>query len=277
MAIEVKLQVFEGPLDLLLHLIEKNKVDIYDIPIAEITEQYMEYIRQMEEGDMNVMSEFLLMAATLLDIKCRMLLPREVNEEGEEEDPRAELVQKLLEYKAYKYMSYELRDMQVDALKVFYKPPTIPEEVLKFREPVNYEELLADLTLTRLNEIFRNCLKRQEDKVDPVRSHFGRIEKDEVNIDAKANYVAGYIRSHKRMNFRELLENQKSRMDVIVTFLVVLELMKTGVVSVEQESIEDDIIITTREIPEDGLEFHGLTSLGDAVVENEDIDREENQ
>ena len=194
MAIEVKLQVFEGPLDLLLHLIEKNKVDIYDIPIAEITEQYMEYIRQMEEGDMNVMSEFLLMAATLLDIKCRMLLPREVNEEGEEEDPRAELVQKLLEYKAYKYMSYELRDMQVDALKVFYKPPTIPEEVLKFREPVNYEELLADLTLTRLNEIFRNCLKRQEDKVDPVRSHFGRIEKDEVNIDAKANYVAGYIR-----------------------------------------------------------------------------------
>lgn len=252
MAIEVKLQVFEGPLDLLLHLIEKNKVDIYDIPIAEITEQYMEYIRQMEEGDMNVMSEFLLMAATLLDIKCRMLLPREVNEEGEEEDPRAELVQKLLEYKAYKYMSYELRDMQVDALKVFYKPPTIPEEVLKFREPVNYEELLADLTLTRLNEIFRNCLKRQEDKVDPVRSHFGRIEKDEVNIDAKANYVAGYIRSHKRMNFRELLENQKSRMDVIVTFLVVLELMKTGIVSVEQESIEDDIIITTREIPEDG-------------------------
>lgn len=177
MAIEVKLQVFEGPLDLLLHLIEKNKVDIYDIPIAEITEQYMEYIRQMEEGDMNVMSEFLLMAATLLDIKCRMLLPREVNEEGEEEDPRAELVQKLLEYKAYKYMSYELRDMQVDALKVFYKPPTIPEEVLKFREPVNYEELLADLTLTRLNEIFRNCLKRQEDKVDPVRSHFGRIER----------------------------------------------------------------------------------------------------
>ena len=277
MAIEVKLQVFEGPLDLLLHLIEKNKVDIYDIPIAEITEQYMEYIRQMEEGDMNVMSEFLLMAATLLDIKCRMLLPREVNEEGEEEDPRAELVQKLLEYKAYKYMSYELRDMQVDARKNFYKAPTIPEEVLKFREPVNYEELLADLTLTRLNEIFRNCLKRQEDKVDPVRSHFGRIEKDEVNIDAKANYVAGYIRSHKRMNFRELLENQKSRMDVIVTFLVVLELMKTGVVSVEQESIEDDIIITTRKIPEDGLEFHGLTSLGDAVGENEDIDREENQ
>ena len=98
MALEVKLEVFEGPLDLLLHLIEKNKVDIYDIPIVEITEQYLDYIRQMQTEDMNVMSEFLLMAATLLDIKCRMLLPREVNEEGEEEDPRAELVEKLLEY-----------------------------------------------------------------------------------------------------------------------------------------------------------------------------------
>ena len=99
MAISVKLEKFEGPLDLLLHLIEKNKIDIYDIPIVEITAQYLDYVRQMQEEDMNVMSEFLVMAATLIDIKCRMLLPVEVNEEGEEEDPRAELVQKLLEYK----------------------------------------------------------------------------------------------------------------------------------------------------------------------------------
>ena len=115
MAIPVKLEAFEGPLDLLLHLIEKNKIDIYDIPIVEITEQYLEYIKQMDTEDMNVMSEFLVMAATLIDIKCRMLLPKEVNEDGEEEDPRAELVQKLLEYKMYKYMSFELKDRQVDA------------------------------------------------------------------------------------------------------------------------------------------------------------------
>ena len=99
MAISVKLEAFEGPLDLLLHLIEKNKIDIYDIPIVEITAQYLDYIRQMQREDMNVMSEFLVMAATLIDIKCKMLLPKEVNEDGEEEDPRAELVQKLLEYK----------------------------------------------------------------------------------------------------------------------------------------------------------------------------------
>ena len=107
MAIPVKLPVFEGPLDLLLHLIDKNKIDIYDIPIVEITDQYLEYIHQMEREDLDIMSEFMVMAATLLDIKCRMLLPKEVNEEGEEEDPRAELVQQLLEYKMYKYMSYE--------------------------------------------------------------------------------------------------------------------------------------------------------------------------
>ena len=113
MEMTVKLQVFEGPLDLLLHLLEKNKVNIYDIPIVEITNQYMEYIAEMKRQDLNVVSEFLVMAATLLDIKCKMLLPKEVNEEGEEEDPREELVQKLLEYKMYKYMSYELKDREL--------------------------------------------------------------------------------------------------------------------------------------------------------------------
>ena len=95
MAIPVKLPVFEGPLDLLLHLIDKNKIDIYDIPIVEITDQYLEYIHQMEREDLDIMSEFMVMAATLLDIKCRMLLPKEVNEEGEEEDPRQNLVEQL--------------------------------------------------------------------------------------------------------------------------------------------------------------------------------------
>ena len=121
MGINVKLQVFEGPLDLLLHLIDKNKVNIYDIPIAMITEQYMEYVNQMDKEDLNVVSEFLVMAATLLDIKSKMLLPKEVNEEGIEEDPRAELVEKLLEYKLFKYMSYELKDRQIDAERAFYK------------------------------------------------------------------------------------------------------------------------------------------------------------
>ena len=247
MAIPVKLEVFEGPLDLLLHLIDKNKVDIYDIPIVEITEQYLDYIRQMETEDMNVMSEFLVMAATLIDIKCRMLLPREVNEEGEEEDPRAELVQKLLEYKMCKYMSYELRDRMVDAQRSLYKRPTLPEEVSQYRQPVNYEELIGDITLNKLHEIFKQMLKRQEDKIDPVRSTFGRIEKDEIDLDLKTTYVEAYVRSHKTFSFRKLLEKQSSKMEIIVTFLVILEMMKTGRISIEQEDTFSDIIITARE------------------------------
>ena len=179
MGIPVKLQVFEGPLDLLLHLIDKNKIDIYDIPIVEITDQYLEYIQQMQREDLNIMSEFMVMAATLLDIKCRMLLPKEVDEEGQEEDPREELVQQLLEYKMYKYMSYELRDRMGEASMMAYKSPTLPPEVLAYREPVDTEELLGDLTLEKMHTIFKSILRRQEDKVDPIRSQFGEIQQAE--------------------------------------------------------------------------------------------------
>ncbi len=260
MAIPVKLEVFEGPLDLLLHLIDKNKVDIYDIPIVEITEQYLEYIRQMETEDMNVMSEFLVMAATLIDIKCKMLLPKEVDEEGEEQDPRAELVEKLLEYKMCKYMSYELRDRMVDAERNLYKRPTLPAEVEQYRQPVDYEELIGDLTLQRLHEIFKQMMKRQEDKIDPVRSTFGKIEKDEIDLDLKTTYVEAYVRSHKKFSFRKLLEKQHSRMEVIVTFLVILEMIKTGRIGIEQEDTFADIIITANETADTGPVQ--LTSLG---------------
>ncbi len=245
MAIPVKLEVFEGPLDLLLHLIDKNKVDIYDIPIVEITEQYLEYIKQMENQDMNVMSEFLVMAATLVDIKCRMLLPKEVNEEGEEEDPRAELVQKLLEYKMYKYMSLELKDRQVDAARNLYREQKLPKEVANYRQPVNYEELLGDMTLGKLQAIFNSIMKRKEDKIDPIRSQYGNIEKDEIDMDEKTLYVEAYAREHKVFSFRKLLEKQASKMEVIVTFLVILEMMKTGTITIAQENIFDDIMITS--------------------------------
>ena len=141
MALPVKIENFEGPLDLLLHLIDVNKFNIFDIPIVEITEQYLEFVRNMDNKDLNVMSEFLVMAATLLEIKAKMLLPIEVDEDGEEIDPREELVQKLLEYKMYKYMSYELKDRMQDAAKAMYKEPTIPEEVEGYIEPVDLEKL----------------------------------------------------------------------------------------------------------------------------------------
>ena len=246
MGIPVKLQVFEGPLDLLLHLIEKNKIDIYDIPIVEITNQYMEYIKAMQKEDLNIMSEFLVMAATLLDIKCRMLLPKEVNEEGEEEDPRQELVEQLLEYKMYKFMSYELKDREMDGDRIMYKTASIPDEVKGYVPPVDLDKLLGDLTLVQLNRIFKEVMKRQESKVDPVRSKFGKIEKEEVTLPDKLVYVTEYARSHRKFGFRALLKKQSSKVQVVVTFLAILQLMKEGVIFIEQNQPFDEIMITSK-------------------------------
>ena len=245
MGIPVKLQVFEGPLDLLLHLIDKNKIDIYDIPIVEITNQYMEYIHAMEKEDLNIMSEFLVMAATLLDIKCKMLLPKEINEEGEEEDPRQELVEQLLEYKMYKQMSYELRDRQIDADKILYKDATFPEEVLAYEEPVDLDALLGNLTLGKLHSIFQDVMKRQVDKIDPVRSKFGKIEKEEVTLPDKLLYVMEYAKQNKKFSFRDLLTKQSSKTQIVVTFLAILQMMKEGTIMIEQEQPFDDIMITS--------------------------------
>ena len=243
MAIPVKLNVFEGPLDLLLHLIDKNKIDIYDIRIVEIADQYMEYIHSMEKEDLGIMSEFMVMAATLLDIKCKMLLPKEVNEEGEEEDPRAELVQKLLEYKMYKYMSYELKDKMDAAANVYYREADIPKEVLKYKEPVDPAELLRGMTLEKLNAIFKSVIRRQEDKIDPIRSRFGTIEKEEVSLSEKMLELKEFAEKHKKFSFRALLEKQHSRIQVIVTFLSILELMKMGHIHVDQETLFGEIEI----------------------------------
>lgn len=247
MGISYKLENFEGPLDLLLHLIEKNKVSIYDIPIVLITEQYLNYVSNMETEDLNIVSEFLVMAATLIDIKSRMLLPAEVNEEGEEEDPRAELVARLLEYKMYKYMALELQDREQDAEKHLYKIPTVPKEVARYEAPVDLDKLLDGLTLARLQAIFESVMKRKADKIDPIRSKFGDIKREPVSLEAKISSVMGYARTHRKFSFREMLERQTDKFDIVVTFLAVLELMKIGKIHLTQEAAFDDMYIETLE------------------------------
>lgn len=245
MSISVKLDAFEGPLDLLLHLIDKNKVNIYDIPITLITDQYMEYINEAKEKDLEIMSEFLVMAATLLQIKSKMLLPKEEKpEEEEEEDPRKELVERLLEYKMYKYMSYELKDKQIDAEKVLFKQPTIPSEIEDFKEEVDIKELLGDLTLEHLHRIFQAVMKRQTDKIDPIRSKFGKIEREEVSLSKKLIEIMNYGIEHRVFYFRDLLSRQSTKMDIVVSFLAVLELMKIGNITLVQEEIFGDIKLT---------------------------------
>lgn len=244
MGIQVKLEVFDGPLDLLLHLIEKNKVDIFDIPIVIITEQYLEYVSNMDTKDMDVMSEFLVMAATLVRIKSKMLLPAEEEHEEETEDPRQELVERLLEYKMYKYASFELKDRQVDAGKVFYKEPTLPEEVKNYKEDVDYDDLLSDVTLTKLQNIFDSVMQKQVDKIDPIRSSFGKIEKEEINIEDHMIFLEEYAMLHGTFSFRKILENGKGKSYIIVTFLGILEMMKTGKIRIEQKELFEDIMIT---------------------------------
>ncbi len=246
MGIPVKLEVFEGPLDLLLHLIEKNKVDIYDIPIVLITEQYLDYVSQMDAKDMDLMSEFLVMAATLVRIKSKMLLPKEETEEEEEEDPRAELVERLLEYKMYKYASFELKDRQFDAGKIFFKEPSVPEEIKNYKEEVDFDELLSDVTLSKLQSIFDSVMQKQVDKIDPIRSKFGEIEKEEINIEDQMLYVEEYAMLHGTFRFREMLEHHagKGKSYLIVSFLSILEMMKTGMLTIVQDKLFDDIIIT---------------------------------
>ncbi len=259
MGIPVSLPVFEGPLDLLLHLIEKNKVDIYDIPIVEITNQYLEYISTLADGDMNVTSEFMVMAAELIDIKCRMLLPAE-EEEEEEEDPRSELVRRLVEYRMYRDMSYELREM-MDADNRVFRPPSIPGEVLAYRPKAEPEELLSDGTLEKLGEILRIVLRRQEDKIDPIRSTFSEVRTDEVNIEEKVRELASYAAEHRRFSFRKVLGSRKGRMHTIVMFLAVLEFMKAGYIRISQKDLFEDIEIETVE----GKDFENVEIEGDLI------------
>ena len=194
---------------------------------------------------MDVTSEFLVMAATLLDIKSRMLLPREKDEEtGEEEaDPREELVRRLLEYKMYKYLSGELAAYRDQAGVRYFREQDLPKEVRSYQPPIDYSELLKDTDLKRLETVFGEVLRRKKSRRDPIRSGFGKIKREEVNIDTKTLYIRAYLQAHPHTDFRALLESQESKEEVIVTFLILLELMKVQQVQIVQDSICGKILI----------------------------------
>ena len=141
-------------------------------------------------------------------------------------------------------MSLALKDRQIDAAKVLYKQPTIPKEVLNYKEKVNVEELMEDVTLAKLQQIFNSVIRKQANKVDPIRSEFGKIEKEEVTLADRMIYIQSYAKSNKSFSFRSLLEKQSTKVEVIVTFLGILELMKISVIQVEQDDLFDDIQIS---------------------------------
>lgn len=243
MSIPVKIKVFEGPLDLLLHLIDKHKLNIYDIPIAEVTDQYLDYMRQMEADKMEIMSEFIEMAAILINIKSKMLLPEDEEEEEESIDPRQELVERLLEYRKYKLMAGQLKNLQGDAGKVFFKNPTIPEEILEYLPVADPEKLLSEIDFTKLYHVFKSVIKKKTDKIDPIRSKFGEIKKEEFTVQDKIEEIKALAGRYESFSFKDILEEQQGKTAVIVTFLAILELMKMGYIQIVQEMVFDDIII----------------------------------
>ncbi|MDN5292709.1 MAG: segregation and condensation protein [Eubacteriales bacterium] len=247
MAYVVRLEIFEGPLDLLMHLIEKNQVDIYDIPIAQITAQYLEYLETLEKLDLEVASEFLVMAARLLAIKAAMLLPRptrpegEAGEEMEEEDPRQELVRRLLEYKKFKEAAHYLQRLHREEERYWARSNS-----REMYEPFFQEENpLAGVSLFSLVDALRQVLQRIVDE--------GRTEeeitlvRDEVTVrDKMREIMARLFLRPEGLCFTDLFGGQTRRSEVVVTFLALLELIKMGRVRAYQEGIFAPIILYAR-------------------------------
>lgn len=243
MAYQIKLEVFEGPFDLLFHLIEKNEVDIYDIPIAKITEQYLEYISIMQMLDLELASEFLVMAANLLSIKAKMLLPKPPvfsDETAEDEyDPRDELVEKLLEYRKFKVMADYLQEKETFMNKVYTRPNN--EEM--FCHLFSEENPLEGISMHSLLGALQEVLDRAGDT-----ELVGEIPREEISIRDKMKEIMRRLFFHQRsIAFKELFKPRVSRVEIIVTFLAILELIKVGKIKAYQSKAFGEIMIYSRE------------------------------
>ncbi|ASN05469.1 segregation/condensation protein A [Virgibacillus necropolis] len=228
-AYQVKLDAFEGPLDLLLHLIKQYEVDIYDIPVATITEQYMQYIHTLQRLELNIASEYLVMAATLIALKSQMLLPNNepIDEENEAymEDPRAELMHRLIEYRKYKEVAETLKEKEIESNEIYTREPIIFNH-LDSQPMLNDDTSIYDM-LGALNKLFER--KRWSEPLDT------KIKKVDIPIGQRMTEVLNAVKKSKRgISFYDLFVYQ-SRTHIVVTFIAVLELMKTKQVYCEQK------------------------------------------
>src|SRR3990172_11736852 len=225
MTYSVKTQAFEGPLDLLLHLIKKNEIDIYDIPIADITRQYLEYLEIMKTLNLDVAGEFLVVAATLLHIKSRMLLPVPEEPEQDEEDPRADLVRQLLEYQNIKEAAFSLDKREILERDVFVRK-AFPEELEA--EGQQQDVNLEGLTLFELIEAFKKVIAElPEETVHEVFS-------ERISIGDKISFILEALESEDNISFYDLLKGGRDRPEIVVTFLAILELIKLKMIKVHQ-------------------------------------------
>lgn len=230
----VKLQEFEGPLDLLLFFIKRDELDIYDIPISRITKEFLEYLHFMQELDLEVAGDFIVMAAELMHIKVRMLLPREATEE-EEEDPRAELVRRLLEYKRFKEASAVLSRLEDESVKLYYRQGFQSDPRLVTLE--DQEESLKSVTMFNLISSFKRVLDSAPKKI------YHDVELMNVSIDEQMSYIADVFRFKDSVTFFELVSHMTEKIRIIVTIIAMLEMVKNKIIALRLADHEDDFVI----------------------------------
>ena len=223
MSFEVKIPLFEGPFDLLLFFIERDELDIYDIPISQITDNFLEYLKQLEKLNIEVASEFILVAAKLMRIKAKMLLPRpQLDEEGNEIDPREELVKHLLEYKKYKSVLAELASMESDRL-MREKRGNVITEIKKLSEIVNVESELQNIDLYKLLKVYQNALRRY---VIESEKPLHKVVQYPYTISHQKDFILQKVQEKKKLSFSQIIEYNTEKIGVIYNFLAVLELLQ---------------------------------------------------
>jgi segregation and condensation protein A len=230
----VKLQQFEGPLDLLLFFIKRDELDIYDIPIARITHEFLEYLHVIREMDLDVAGEFIVMAATLMQIKVRMLLPQSEGLEPEE-DPRAELVRRLIEYKRFKEMAEQISTMEDDQRKVQYRKFFHADP--KVQDAEDNEEALKDISLFNLVAAFKRAMDHMPKKV------VHEVTLQNVSVDEQMSFTLDYLRVHKETTLLNLVSHMADKVRVIVTIIALLEMAKNKVIALSPVDGQDDIRI----------------------------------
>ncbi|MBN1898482.1 MAG: segregation/condensation protein A [Spirochaetes bacterium] len=232
----VKLEKFEGPMDLLLYLINKAEIDIYDIPIGEITEQYLKYINLMKKIDINVSAEFIVMAATLMYIKSKMLIPTDVEIEDEYfEDPRKELVEQILEYQKFKNAADDLKQKEEEVSNVFFRPSS--QMVMEFGDAENW----VDVKLLDLINIFSKFIEYTDTE------DLGYILPERITVGTRIDQISEILKEKDQIDFQSLFVEKVEVWDVVVTFLAILEMIKQRKIFVKQHKLFGDIKIFRRE------------------------------
>ncbi len=231
---KIKLEQFEGPLDLLLFFIKRDELNIYDIPISKITKEFLEYVNLIKLLDLEVAGDFILMASTLMHIKVRMLLPREVDEKGEEIDPRAELIQALLEYKRYKEMSEELSFFESNQRKISYRGNFSADEK---ESPPEFEVLLKNVSIFDIAKAFKKAI----DNVKPEVFH--EIKKINITIDEQIAVIMSKLENINELSFLTLVEDMNEKIRIVITFVALLELTKMGMIGIKESPNFNDFLL----------------------------------